>query len=166
MLEVGDLIRRTGIICLVRKVDMSYQTAVIEDGGGSVAIIDVTADEEGQCEVLVKPIRDWPSVQLPRKPGWRLVRLDWRGKSLSRYVDWMQLDPTQLGGALYLSPELGLGFGDRLVATYAMGATLAALPLTIPQQPSFRPEREKASARVAKAEPQREVTIFDRMRGS
>jgi len=116
--DAGDLIQWRGQLWLVRKVDRELVTAVVESADRRTEVLPSDADQTGACEVWCSPPREWPSAALPFCSLTRLGHV-WRARTeLTRLQDWVKLDDFQIGGALYLNPELRLGYGDRLTVVY------------------------------------------------
>jgi hypothetical protein len=140
--EPGDLIRWRGQVWLVRKVDVGLATAVVE-AERNMEVIASDADSTPECEVWCKPAQQWPSAALPfRARSSRLVSVQRAGATLNRFVDWVKLDDFQIGGALYLNPQLRLAYGDRLTVIFSDPAgSLMTLPIDIPR--NFLPSRER-----------------------
>jgi hypothetical protein len=142
---------------LVRRVERAMNTAIIESADGRTETVAATADREGEAALWSRPARDWPSAALPLRGGGRLVAVRRGPAGLRRLLEWVKLDDFQIGGALYLNPELRLSFGDRLTAVYSASASstrLTALPIEIPR--NFSPLAVKQAA-VAAATIQPEV---------
>lgn len=135
--EPGDLIRWREQVWLVRKVDSALSAAVVEAADRSTEILSSEAVHSESAAVWCRPAQEWPAVGLPFRPGVsRLMELQScaSGSLLVRLRDWVKLDDFQLGGALYLNPELNLGFGDRLAGMFVdpMGRRVV-LPINIPK---------------------------------
>lgn len=86
--------------------------------------------------------------------------------ALIKLQDWVKLDDFQIGGALYLNPQLNLGYGDRLVGMFldSLGRR-AVLPINIPK--NFRPLANKVLPNASKVVEQKVVvpTLFARLKG-
>jgi hypothetical protein len=186
-MDVGTILEGQSTIWLVRKIEPSLRTAIIEsqDGRQTWAIgfeeISGTKDYQvtalpnpgrgpvhqgavdvGTYHVLANPVRDWPSVTIKPIRRGRLVEV--RRASLSgetplrRFLDWVKLDEFQVGGSLYLNPDLDLAFRDRLILLYE---GRLRVPADIPRD--FVPTHEKQS-RQPTAEPLKgPFTLFDHL---
>jgi hypothetical protein len=130
---VGTVLEGHGTVWLARKVEQSMNTALLESQDGtrteSVGFEEV---EAAGYRVVCLPIADWPSVALRPHPRGRLREVlvaSLQGeRPLRRFSDWMKLDEFQLGGALYLNPELGLGYRDRLILSFDNGRFPTDIP--------------------------------------
>ena len=145
-MNIGDLLRWNDKLWVVKKIDSDLATGFLESQDGERAM----TEGEPTAELVAHPPREWPALQLPLKKG-RLVDISYHGRPLQRFADWLKLDDLQVGGALYLNPTLGLGFGDRLTATYQhLGGRLERVPVAVPRH--FRPMAVKLQELAEKAE--------------
>lgn len=133
MLVPGDLIQWLAKRWLVHKIDTSTLTAFVTSQDNQTSILGADEDQIGTCQVLCNPIVLWPCTTMPQKRRGRLVgicRATLRGEEpLAFLVDWVKMDDLQIGGSVFLNPELGLAFPDRLIAVYETGR----LPVDIPR---------------------------------
>lgn len=118
---------------------------------------------EPTAELVAHPPREWPALQLPLKRG-RLVEISHHGKTLRRFADWLKLDDLQVGGALYLHPDLRLGFGDRLTAAYLhQNGRMERVSLAVPR--NFRSMsvklQELTRQPLIEPAPKREASFLD-----
>lgn len=162
-MDVGDLLERHGKFWVVRKVEPALRTAFVEDQDTLMHHVD--QDSMSNLTRLCNPTLDWPTATLPQVRHGRLVtviRADLADPQLLiRFKDWVRSDEFQIGGALYLNPALGLGFRDRLIATYADGVCVS---VDIPK--NFQSLKAKAArltppAPVAPKPPP--VSLLDRL---
>jgi len=162
-MDVGDLLEGQGKFWLVRKVEPALRTAFVEDQATHVQ--QLSFDTLEGFTRLCNPTLDWPTATLPQVRHGRLVtviRADLADPQLlARFKDWVRMDEFQIGGALYLNPELRLGFRDRLLVTYQDGTCAS---VDIPRD--FHPLKEKAArltptAPVAPKPPP--VSLLDRL---
>jgi hypothetical protein len=137
-MDIGDIISLNNERWLVTRVNESLSTALAErytHVGIQTTVMDLDADNTGVCTVVCNPVLNWPSVQIPSKRGCELVSIEWGATHLEPIRDWVKLDPFQIGGLVYLNPELSLGFRDRLTAVFrvrARGQNISA-PFEIPR---------------------------------
>jgi hypothetical protein len=130
-MEVGDLVRWKSLLWFVHKIDATTGTAILESEQHtteSLGAVDGEAEALG-AEILCNPTRDWPFVTLTNRPG-RLVSVHNGSQPLAWLVDWVKVDPFQMGGALFVNSTLGLGFRDRLTLTNNGGRSF---PVNIPR---------------------------------
>jgi hypothetical protein len=144
-IKVGDLIQWQSKRWLVYKVDPDTATAFVESQDNERQILGTEAD----CPVLCNPPNDWPGVTIPPRKG-RLLRIQRAALtgpvSLSWLFDWAKMDEFQMGGTLYLNPELYLEYGDRLILCQRNNAgTQLSFPVEIPRD--FQPFSQKKKAR-------------------
>ncbi len=133
-MEPGDLLRWRDQVWLVRKIDRELVTAVVESQCRHYEVIPSDLDQAEACEVWCQPAQQWPSAALPFKSGAsRLLSVRHGTTVLQRFAQWVKLDDFQIGGALYLNPELNLGYSDRLTAFFSGPRGLIALPVEIPR---------------------------------
>lgn len=133
-MEPGDLIRWRDQVWLVRKLERELATAIVESADRRTEVLPSDADTTGGCEAWCRPSRDWPSTSLPFRGLARLVGVRRATTDLARLVHWVKLDDFQIGGALYLHPELHLSYGDRLTVIYLGPRNkLTTLPVEIPR---------------------------------
>jgi hypothetical protein len=141
-MDVGTLLEqrlagRFPTVWLVRKVEPTLKTAILEsqDGARTVSLGFEEVESEGY-HVLCSPVMDWPSVSLKPLARGRLteVRLaTLQGETpLRRFVDWIKLDEFQMGGALFLNPELMLSYRDRIIAVHDRSGW-SRVPVDIPR---------------------------------
>jgi len=164
--EPGDLIRWSGRVWLVRKVESELVTAIVESADGGTAILPSDTDRTGGCEVWCQPSRDWPSAPLPFRSLARLVGVRRATTDLVRLHDWVKLDDFQIGGALYLNPTLDLSYGDRLTAVYSGPRNKqTTLPVEIPRNFNPLPRKhsvvpQPAAGVATRAAPKTPHTLF------
>lgn len=147
-MEPGDLIQWHGQVWLVRKVDRELVTAVVESTDRRTEVLPSDADTTGACGIWCSPAREWPSAPLPLCSFTRLGHV-WRSTTeLTRLLDWVKLDDFQIGGALYLHPDLQLGYGDRLTVTY-LGSRNRRTHRSVEIPRNFRSLADKTAAAAA-----------------
>jgi len=148
-MNVGDLIEWQGKRWLVRKIDQSTETAFVVANDGQDTVVDSDADKRGECRVVCNPPRDWPFVVLTRRGRVLDVsRATPRGAvPLIRFVDWVKADDLQLGGSVFINPDLRLMYPDRLIVTDAGGPTSSVeIPrnfCSVKDKPPPRPSRSE-----------------------
>ena len=152
---VGDLLDWHDKRWLVRKIDPQTQTAYLESQDLETAYCFA----EEKIRVICNPVLEWPVVTIPHKLQGRLLKVERasfpQNVPLVRFVDWVKMDELQIGGSLFLSPALKLGYRDRLVAVYEKGR----LPIEIPRL--YSPVAAKLPAPVAA--PHGPPTLFDHL---
>ena len=89
------------------------------------------------AEYLVEanPYRDWPLLVLPpRLSRWGVLNQVGVPSSTEEFQelvelkDWLLGHPQRRGGALYLSPKLGLRYRDRVLLVFAKSRTSVPIP--------------------------------------
>jgi hypothetical protein len=108
-MELGDVIDWNGKHWLVRKIEPATATAFLESAEHELDILGV----EETCPILCNPLRDWPSLILPPRPG-RILSVQRGLTSIPWLHGWVKMEEFQMGGRLYLSPDLQLRLGHRL----------------------------------------------------
>jgi hypothetical protein len=158
--EPGDLIRWKDQIWLVRKVERELATAIVESASRVTEVLPSDADLTGMCEAWCRPAREWPSAALPFRAT-RLVGVRRAQTDLLRFQHWVKLDDFQIGGVLYLNPELNLSFGDRLTVVYRGRGKETTLPVEIPRKFNPLPQKHASEPVFPKAlEPEPAATLF------
>lgn len=143
----GDLLDWRDKRWLVRKIDQQTQTAFVFSQEGETDILGTDEDTLGGCRVVCNPATSWPCASLPQRGHGRLLSLLLASLSgdtpLIPLVDWVKIDDRQIGGAIFLNPDLGLRYRDRLIVVYevGMGHLPQRLPLDIPR--NFLPLPQK-----------------------
>jgi hypothetical protein len=131
-MELGDILLLGSTQWFVYKIDSSTKTAFISSQHNKNSILGFEED----CKIVSNPIRDWPFVVLPPKKGvlGSIYRATTKGLvTLSWVVDWVKIEDFQEGGALYLNPELKLGYGDRIVRSNRYGGVDHTCSVEIPR---------------------------------
>lgn len=145
-MDVGTLLEGHGTVWLVRKVEPTLNTAILEsqDGARTVSLGFEEVASEGY-NVLCYPVLDWPFVTLKPLSWGRLTEVrtaSLQGETpLRRFSDWIKLDEFQIGGALFLNPELRLSYRDRIIAVHET----SRVPVDIPRE--YESMRVKMSRR-------------------
>jgi hypothetical protein len=152
MLTVGDLIELDeNSIALVRKIE--GLNALLVDAMGSIGSVGVN----DAYPVVANVTTMWPYVNLPTKLG-SIRRVESDGIELNPLEHWVKLD-YGFSGPLYLNPELGLGFRDRLVVESDRNTRY---PINVPRDFSSNSDRMKrAKENKKRAEAKRPKGIFD-----
>lgn len=158
-MDLGDLIQWQSKLWLVYKVDSDTATAFIESQNHEREILGLEVD----CPVICNPVHDWPSVTLlPRKGHLvQVQKADSRIIPLAWLQDWVKLDDFQMGGALFLNPELRLEYGDRLIISQNIYGYETQFPVAIPR--NFRSFSQKQVERK-ETEPEGNLNLFDYLR--
>jgi len=154
-MDIGDLFQIPGDArrWLIRKIDQDTNTAFTVSDTAEESTFYPEDEHTFLCNVTL----DWPSVTLPPRRD-RLVQVCWATTPLTPVEHWVKLDEFQMGGSLYLSPELNLRFGARLTIVGNKRSYSADIPR------DFRPARQqmKEQARV-KAEAKRTNSLYDHL---
>ena len=164
-MHIGDLLEGHGAIWLVRKVDSSLKTGFLESPDGKLQVVGFEEIETSGFKHLCNAAQDWPSASLPQRRG-RIVsvqRASARNSApLGRFRDWVKLDDFQIGGSIYLNPELRLVYRDRLIVAYSAGGSKpdVRLPVEIPRD--FVSLKAKAARQPAPV-PKGPSTLFDHL---
>ena len=160
-MKLWDLVEHQKRIWVVSHLDSHTQLATLRDPQGRT--IEVPADLDGSagCSVLANPPEDWPYVMVRDNPKGKSIEQVYRVVEHKRYpltmfLHWCPSDPARAGGALFLSPDIGLLPAETILIGWAAGSTTA---VKVPLDFSTVGERV---ARQAKKVPV-ELTVFDRL---
>jgi hypothetical protein len=157
-IEVGDLLLWQSKLWLVHKIDPTTATAFVESQDHERHIVGTESD----CPVTCNPTRDWPAIILPQRHG-RLARVLISVNSalspLKWLFAWVKLDEFQIGGSLYLNPELGLRYGDRIV-THIIFPDGRQTLFSIDVPRNFKPFSQKKKV-IAKLNKKTTATLYD-----
>jgi len=140
--SLGVLLEWEQKLWLVYKIDSETATAFVESQDHEREILGFDTD----CTVLCNPILDWPSVTLLPRIGHviQVRKADAKSTLLVWLKDWVKIDNFQMGGALFLNPELRLGYGDRLVLDHDVYGYKTQFPVDLPRDfLSFEQKRAK-----------------------
>ncbi len=127
-----------------------------------------TSSSNPTYRVEANPYRDWPFLVLPSKFGTKghlrevgLPDLSGRSRPLVEMQHWLLGVPSRNGGALYLSPSLGLRYPQRVLLTYEKERTSVIVPRT------FLAVGQKAAAAVMSRVAPEEAppTVYDHLMG-
>jgi hypothetical protein len=165
-MNIGDLLEGHGAVWLVRKIDPALKTGFLEAADGRLQVVGFEEIETSGFRHLCNASQEWPSAPLPQRRG-RIVsvqRASTRNAApLERFRDWVKLDDYQIGGSLYLNPELHLVYRDRLIVSYPSGDRKPdiRLPVEIPRD--FVSLKAKAARQPPPAKPKGPLTLFDHL---
>lgn len=162
-MNLGDVLQGHATVWLVRKIEPGTKTAFLEAQNGELRVLGFEELETSGFTRVGNAVQDWPSVALPQRAA-KVVRVELasirRPQELRRFHDWVKFDEYQIGGALYLNPQLRLVFRDRLILTHDDGQRW---PLEIPRD--FKPYPARAAAQRARqlVGKQGDPTVFDHL---
>jgi len=159
-IQTGDLIQRQSKLWLVHKIDPATDTAFIESQDREKQILGVEAD----CPIPCNPLRDWPAITTPPRKG-RLLEVHRPSSGgvviLKWLLDWAKIDEFQIGGTLYLNPELRLGFGDQLILRYQVFTREVNFPIKVPRD--FQPMSQKRIVRERPPPERTSANLYDHL---
>jgi len=155
-IQTGDLILWESKLWLVYKVDPDTETAFIESQDNERGVLGIEVD----CQVTCNPPLDWPAITVPPKRG-HIVRIQRGATPLRWLLDWVKMSTFQMGGTLYLNPNLGLQFGDRLALTLRTNAFEKSIPVEVPRD--FVPVNEKRRVREMPPPERITATLYDHL---
>ncbi len=153
-MKLWDLVLYLDRHWVVRRYDPKRtRSATLIDSMGVQEDVAFNLDSSGNVKVLSNPPETWPFISVPVKPrkGRVIAVLRPVGQtpvSLVRFVDWMPADPVNSGGAVFLSPDLGLRMGDTVLVQYE-DKTFARV--TIPS--SFGTVKQRTDKATPKTKP-------------
>lgn len=135
-MKAGDLVEVEGKRWLVRNLDRSTRSAILLSPTGEAAAVpdNLENSEPEKCKVICNPATQWPFVMVQVKPTFGQLREIVLPKpsgdeqQLIPFEHWVKPDMLQVGGAVFLNPDLRLGLGDMLVAVYERGRTRVPIP--------------------------------------
>jgi hypothetical protein len=158
-MDIGDLFQIPGDerLWLVRKIDRSTNTAFTVSNTGEQSTWYLEEDHKHLCNVTI----DWPSVTLPPRRG-RLIQVCVGATPLTPIEHWVKLDEFQMGGSLYLNPELALSFGARLTIVSDKRRYTVDVGRDFRPAGQKRKEQEEARAKAAK-EAKRTHSLYDHL---
>lgn len=164
VMKAGDLIEAEGRRWLVRNLDRSTRSAILLSPTGEAASVadDLEKSEPEKCKVLCNPATQWPFVMVQVKPTFGQLRQIVLPKPngdehvLVAFEHWVKPDMLQVGGAVFLNPDLRLGLGDMLVAVYERGRARVPIPR------NFGTAKQR-QARLVTAAPPQVPSLYERL---
>ena len=150
-MEVGDLVRKDGRLCLVALAGPQSVLLVSQDDD------QLHLDADTKVEVVCNPLKEWPYLTLPVRKG-VLKSIRFGTQELEKWHHWVKMDAWQMGGSLYLNPSLNLGYRDRLTL---VGRNDRAFHVDVPR--NFVPIGQQLATKRPEIIPPKDPNLFDHL---